>query len=90
MILGDELIVPQSFRYEVKDLMQRLVFEHAEFKRSIKVTTREGEESFPYESETPSASEPSPIVNGQGPSVGRPNFNVKLEEGDWTRWPTCG
>jgi hypothetical protein len=65
VILGDELIVPEAFRYEVKDLMQRLVFEHAQFKGSIKVTTREGEESFMHPDLVPESSGPNPVIDGR-------------------------
>ena len=65
VILGDELIVPEAFRYEVKDLMQRLVFEHAQFKGSIKVTTREGEESFMHPDLVPESSDPNPVIDGR-------------------------
>jgi hypothetical protein len=53
MILGDELDVPEHEALRVKDLLLDLIFEHTGLETWVKVTTREGDQRFRYQTKTP-------------------------------------
>ena len=53
MILGDELDVPEHEALRVKDLLLDLIFEHTGLETWVKVTTREGDQRFRYQTKAP-------------------------------------